>query len=149
MVSGAALSVRAAGVRPGRERGTGGTGDPVREAAEPGRRLPAPLPSHRRVELNTLLEVNILVELSLQEVLMLPCKPGTSVLVQEQDGHGCHDGWAIGPRGREKKSPVVRLWCSPKPLTVVSERDEVSTFGEATALAPFYVFATSMCHPGG
>lgn len=38
---------------------------------------------------------------------------------------------------------MVRLWCFPKPLTVVSERDEMSTFGEATALTPFYVFAVS------
>lgn len=79
---------------------------------------------------------------------MLSCKPGTSVLVQEQDGHDCHDGWDMEPRGREKKSPMVRLCCSQKPLNVVSERDEMSTSGEATALSPFYVFAISICHPG-
>lgn len=44
---------------------------------------------------------------------------------------------------------MVRLWCSQKPLTVVSERDEMlSTSGEATALSPFYVFSISICHPG-
>lgn len=31
---------------------------------------------------------------------------------------------------------MVRLWCSQKPLTVVSERVEMSTSGEATALSP-------------
>lgn len=34
---------------------------------------------------------------------------------------------------------MVKLWWSQKPLSVVSERDEMSTSGEATA--PFYV-----CH---